>query len=138
VYIQFPYLSQGSLTAAVMDRCVWRQVRDDNPGRYRDWHSTVFDEQGEKGSGWASTDNLLDITRGVDGVDADAVDSCMQTDRADIESSIAADVTKAQELGLRGSPASIFYNRDTGDTGRLVGAQPYARFETEITAVQNA
>jgi len=138
VYIQYPYLSQGSLTAAVMDRCVWRQVRDGDPARYRDWHSTVFEAQGEKGSGWASRDSLLDITRGVDGVDADAVDSCMQNDRGEIESSIATDVDRARQLGMQGSPSFVFYNRDTGSDSRLVGAQPYEQFEAKIAAVRNA
>ncbi len=138
VYIQYPYLSQDSLTAAVMDRCVWRQVRESTPDRYRDWHSAVFDAQGEKGSGWASRDSLLDITRGVDGVDADAVDSCMQNNRGEIESSIATDVDRARQLGLQGSPAFIFYNRDTGSDGRLVGAQPYEQFEAKIADVRNA
>ena len=138
VYIQYPYLGQGSLTAAVMDRCVWRQVRDDAPERYRDWHSTVFDEQGEKGSGWASRDNLLDITRGVDGVDADAVDSCMQNNRREIESAIATDVDRGRQLGIQGSPAFIFYNRDTDSDGRLIGAQPYEQFDAKIADVRNA
>ncbi|RXK48058.1 disulfide bond formation protein DsbA [Halorientalis pallida] len=138
IFIEFPYLGEGSITAAVMDRCIWRQVRSDEPRRYWQWHSTVYGRQGEKGSGWASKSNLLEITREVDGVDADTVDTCMQENRSEIESSIATDVERARRLGLRGSPAFIIYNRNADKAGKLVGAQPAARFDEAITTVENA
>lgn len=138
VFIEFPYLSEGSMTAAVMDRCVWRQVRDENPRRYWEWHSTVYDNQGEKDSGWASESNLLEITRGVDGIDADAVDTCMQENRSDIEPTIDTDVERARQLGLRGSPAFVIYDRDSDEAGKLVGAQPATRFDEAIETVENA
>ncbi|MEE6209257.1 thioredoxin domain-containing protein [Salarchaeum sp. III] len=138
VFIEFPYMGKTSMTAAVMDRCVWRQVREDTPEAYWRWHSTLFDKQGSKNSGWASKANLLEITRGVDGVDASAVDSCMQTHRSEIEASINKDMSRAAQFGIRGTPAFILYNRDVDAAGKLVGAQPYDRFDEAITRVQNA
>jgi protein-disulfide isomerase len=138
VFIEFPYLSEGSTTAAVMDRCVWRQVREEAPGRYWQWHATMFEQQGEKGSGWLARDNLLDITRSVDGIDADAVDACMRTSGAEIRSSIDADVERARQLGIRGSPGFVLYDRTSDRAGKLVGAQPYSQFDEAITKVQNA
>lgn len=139
VFIQFPYLSEGSMTAAVMDRCVWRQVRESNPGHYLRWHSAVYDAQGEKGSGWASTENLLELTRGVEGVDAAAVETCMGEHRSDIEASIETHRKyAAEELGVGGTPAFILYNRENGKAGKVTGAQPYERFDEAITRVKNA
>jgi len=139
VFIQFPYLSEGSMTAAVMDRCVWREVRESTPGRYRRWHGAVFDAQGEKGSGWASKENLLELTRGVEGIDAAAVEAKMDEHRSDIEASIKADRTyAAQELGVGGTPAFVLYNRGNGKAGKVTGAQPYERFDEAITRVKNA
>jgi len=137
VFIQLPYLSDGSLRAAVMDRCVWRQVREDNPARYWQWHSAVFDAQQEAGSGWASRENLLAVTRDVDGVDADAVDTCMQNDREEIESAISDDSGQARQLEFGGTPAFVLYNRETDTANGLVGAQPYERFDEEIASIEN-
>lgn len=137
VFIEYPYLSEASMTAAVMDRCVWRQVRDDRPSRYWPWHSAVFEAQGEKNSGWASRTNLLDITRQVEGVDAAAVDACLWDRGSDIESEIRADVERAAALGIRGSPAFVLYDRSTGAAGKLVGAQPPERFDAAIARVRN-
>ena len=138
VFIEYPYLSEGSTTAAVMDRCVWRQVRDDRPSQYWAWHSTLFDEQGEKNSGWLSRENLMEITRGVDGVDTEAVATCMDDRGSEIESAIDDDVATAQELGIRGSPGFVLFDRETGAAGKLVGAQPYDRFDEAISTVRNA
>jgi protein-disulfide isomerase len=138
VFVQFPYLSESSTTAAVMDRCVWRQVRDATPDRYLDWHAAVFEAQGEKGSGWASRANLLEITAGVDGVDAGAVEACVDDHGADIEAEIDADVRQASQFGIRGTPAFVFHDREADEAGKLVGAQPYDRFAAAISKVKNA
>lgn len=138
VFIEFPYLSDGSMTAAVMDRCVWRQVRDTNPQAYWRWHSTMFDAQGEKNSGWASKENLLDVTSDVDGVDAAAVQSCMDEHRSDVETAITEDIDQATQFGIRGTPAFILYNRSADVAGKVVGAQPYEQFDEAITRVRNA
>jgi protein-disulfide isomerase len=138
VFVEYPYLGAGSMTAAVMDRCVWRTVREDAPRAYWRWHSAVFDEQASENSDWASKANLLDVTRRVDGVDASAVESCVAENRADIEASIQADVEQASGFGVDGTPSFVLYNRSADAAGKLVGAQPYERFEGAIERVQNA
>ncbi|SDF83113.1 Thioredoxin [Halorientalis regularis] len=138
VFIQYPYLSESSMTAAVMDRCVWRQVRGGDAARYLDWHSAVFDAQGEKNSGWASAENLLEITANVEGVDADAVETCLDSHGTEIEAAIETDVQQASQYGIRGSPAFVLYNRESDKAGKIVGAQPYERFDSAISKVKNA
>ena len=138
VFVQYPYLGKSSMTAAVVDRCVWRQVRAERPRAYWRWHATLFDEQGSENSGWASRDNLLDVTRGVEGVDANAVDDCMRERRSEIESSIREDVERASRFDIRGTPAFVLYNREEDVAGKITGAQPFDRFDEAITRVQNA
>ncbi|EFW92371.1 DSBA oxidoreductase [Haladaptatus paucihalophilus DX253] len=138
VFIELPYLGEASMTAAVMDRCVWRQVRGDTPQAYWRWHSTLFDKQGSENSEWASKENLLEITKTVDGVDASAVDTCVRTYRNAIEAPINEDIDQASQFGIRRTPAFILYHRDADTAGKPVGAQPYDRFNEAITRVQNA
>ncbi|MBX0297615.1 thioredoxin domain-containing protein [Halomicroarcula sp. F27] len=138
VFLEYPYIGEASMTAAVMDRCVWRQVRNDSPKAYWRWHSTLFDKQGSENEGWASKANLLDITRDVDGVDASAVESCLNESRSDIETRINEEMNQAVRLGIRGTPVFILYNRDADAAGKLVGAQPYSRFDAAITRAKNA
>jgi protein-disulfide isomerase len=135
---QFPYIGEGSHTAATAAKCVWRQVRDDAPGRYWDWHRSIFENQGKEGSGWATRENLLSITRSVDGVDAEAVGTCLDENADSVERSVNGDRTTGRELGVRGTPAFVLRNRESGTMGRMVGAQPYERFETAVTKIRNA
>jgi hypothetical protein len=115
VFIEFPYLSAGSMTAAAMDRCVWREVRTDSPQAYWRWHSTLFDKQGSKNSGWATRENLLEITADVDGVNASAVESCLNTHRSDIET---------WQGNAQLMPPWLYVDHGQNQNGGLHGARP--------------
>ncbi|WP_256686074.1 DsbA family protein [Halococcus qingdaonensis] len=138
VFIEFPYIGKSSMTAAVMDQCVWRQVKGSNPDAYWRWHSAVFEAQGKENSGWASQANLLDITRDVEGVSTDDVEQCMSQNRNSIEKNIEADSQRARSLGISGTPGFIVYNRQSEEGGKIVGAQPYDQFESAIEQVNNS
>jgi protein-disulfide isomerase len=138
VVMENPYFGEASRIAARMSKCVWRQVKGETPDAYRRWHSSVFDEQGKKNSGWAKKDNLLDITTGVEGVDAEAVETCLDENEKSLQSSIDADVQAASQSGIRGTPAFVFYNPATKKSGKVVGAQPYTLFEKAIKRMKNA
>lgn len=138
VFIEFPYIGKDSMTAAVMNQCVWRQVNESNTDAYWRWHSAVFEAQGKENSGWASKANLLDITQDIDGVSADGVEQCMNENRQAIEQSIENDSQRARSLGISGTPGFILYNRQSEKAGKIVGAQPYDRFESAIQRVKSA
>jgi protein-disulfide isomerase len=138
VFIEFPYLGADSMTAAVMNQCVWRVVNDSNPDAYWRWHSAVFEAQEKENSGWASRANLLALTRDVEGVSADAVERCMTRNRDAIEGNIETDSQRARALGISGTPGFIVYNRESERGGKLVGAQPYDRFESAIRRVKGS
>lgn len=137
VFIEYPYMGSASMTAAVADRCVWRQIREDSPETYWPWHASMFEAQGDTNAGWASKSNILDIAADVDGVDRQAVDECMSTNRDAIESSIQEDLEQAGGFGIRGTPAFVIYHRSTEKAGKMVGAQPYEQFETAFSKLES-
>ncbi|UHQ95142.1 DsbA family protein [Haloterrigena alkaliphila] len=138
VLITLPYFGADSMTAAVASKCVWEQVRDDDSSAYWDWHTAVFDEQGEKNSGWASAENLLEYTRSVDAVDADALESCLEDRRPELEDAVETDADRATENGVSGTPTFVVFNRDSEAAGSLVGAQPIERFDEAIDRIEDA
>lgn len=138
VFIEFPYLGKDSMTAAVMNQCVWRVVKGSNPDAYWRWHSAVFEAQGKENSGWASKSSLLDITRSIDGISANGVEQCMNRNRKSIVKGIEADSQRARALGISGTPGFIIYNRQSEQGGKIVGAQPYDRFKSAIEQVKNS
>ncbi len=138
VILDNPYIGEGSETAARMAKCVWRQVRNENPTAFKRWHSTMFGEQGKENSGWAKKANLLEITRDVQSIDVDSVRSCLDKESKSLNTSIDADVQAAEKNGIRGTPAFIFFDRKSGQAGKIVGAQPYSLFKKAIRKVDNA
>ncbi|WP_336364959.1 DsbA family protein [Halalkalicoccus salilacus] len=138
VFISLPYFGADSMTAAVASKCVWTQVRESESATYWNWHTAVFDEQGEKNSGWASADNLLEITRSVTGIDADRLETCLADRRGEFEAQIEADTERAQSMEVAGTPTFVVFNPDTNVRNRIVGAQPIEQFTKAIKQVENA
>ena len=135
VYLELPNVGSDSRLAALLAKCVWRQVRDTRPDAYHRWHATVYDEQGDPDSVWASRERLLAITESVEGVDADAVDACLEDHREAVAASVDADVEQAQAHGISVTPGFVLRDRESGETRTLTGAQPYERFEAEVGAM---
>ncbi|QFU83144.1 DsbA family protein [Natronorubrum aibiense] len=138
IFIPLAYFGADSMTAAVASKCVWDQVREDEPTAYWNWHTAVFDEQGEKNAGWAAADNLIEYTRSVSGVDAEALESCLEDRRSELESEVETDGERAQSLRVSGTPTFIVFNPAAETAGRLVGAQPNDRFDDAIERIENA
>lgn len=138
VFVSYPYIGPASRTAAIVDRCVWRQVRENDPAAWWDWHTTLFDEQGQPNSGWASRERLFEFAGGVDGVDATAVEDCVAANETEVADAVAADVEQAGEFGVDATPSFVVANRQTERAGRIVGAQPYTRFQDAFERIRDA
>ncbi|ELY50202.1 DsbA family protein [Natronolimnohabitans innermongolicus] len=138
VFVVLPFFGADSMTAAVASKCVWEQVRESDPSTYWDWHAAVFAEQGERNSGWASTDNLLEITASVPDVDADELEACLEDDRPSLEESVDADAEQARSFDIRGTPTFVVFDPETEAAGTLIGAQPPERFSDAIEQIRTA
>ncbi|WP_433631469.1 DsbA family protein [Halomicrococcus sp. NG-SE-24] len=133
VILEYPNIGQASETAARMSKCVWRQVREDDPMAFKRWHATMFDEQKKPNSGWAKTQNLLDITASVNGVDASTVESCLKNDAQAVKASVDEDERAGDSKGVQATPTFIFDDPTSNDLAPMIeGAQPYPRFEAVI------
>lgn len=132
VVLEYPNIGNASRTAARISKCVWRQVREENPTVFKRWHATMFDEQKKPNSGWATKEKLLDITSTVDGVDVGAVKSCLQNKEQYARSTVSADVDAGVNNNVSVTPTFIFYGTESHHSTTIKGAQPYARFEAAI------
>ncbi|MFC7044691.1 DsbA family protein [Halobacteriaceae archaeon GCM10025711] len=138
VTIPVAFFGEDSLTAAAAAKCVWRQTGEDDPDAYWAWHAAVYDEQGDKNSGWASRANLLDITESVEGVSADRVATCLDEDGDELRTAVRDAGDEAQNsFGVRGTPTFVVSHAPSGRWSKLVGAQPFDRFQSEIETVRS-
>lgn len=136
VILEYVTIGDASKTAARMAKCVWRQVQEEDPDAFKRWHASIFDAQKKPNSGWATKQNLLEITEGVKGVDASAVESCLQKNNQSLAKSVAADKQAGKNNGVNVTPTFIFDNSTSnGMPSSIQGAQPYPRFEATIKEV---
>lgn len=136
IFLEYPNIGAASEPAAVMRGCVWRQVKDDDPKAFYRWHRTIYQHQEQPRSGWAATENLLDITRDVEGVDADAVAACMDQRGDAIRDHVDEQVKAAESNGINATPSFIVANRSSGSGRKIAGAQPYPMFAATVKTVQ--
>ncbi|MDY6766479.1 MAG: DsbA family protein [Candidatus Nanohaloarchaea archaeon] len=132
VFKDFAFLGSDSTSGSVASQCVWRQVGDSSPAAWSRWKNAMFDNQDGENSGWGSQDDIIAMTRNVSGVDASQLESCMNSNAQAIQQELSTDKSQGQNAGISGTPGFVVY-ADGSDTGtKIVGAQPYSRFQSVI------
>lgn len=135
VLLGYPLRDEGSWTALGWSRCVWRQVGDDDPAAFWDWHAAVFEEQSSDGHDWASDETFREITAETDGVPLEPVETCRESHEDEVRTSVEADADAARAADIQGTPGFVMYNRETGAETGVAGAQPYENFVDAIEDV---
>lgn len=135
VFTKVPFFGEDSMTAAVASSCVWDKVKNEDASKYWNWHTAVMSQQGERNTGWASAENLLDITEEVPGIEAESLEDCLGTERGERAAAVSSEADKARSLDIRATPGFVLHNPDTGAERRLSGAQPLELFERAIDEV---
>jgi protein-disulfide isomerase len=130
VLLQFPNIGRASASAALLAKGVWHQVKEERPDRFGAWHSHVFENQEKPNSGWAEYSKLLDLTREVDGVDTAAVDEYVRNNQGTLSDVVKAEQRAGKDAGISGTPGFMLYG--SSDSTKLMGAQPYPRFQSAI------
>lgn len=111
-----------ALPAAKAANCAGKQEK------FWEMHDKIFTNQNEW-SGSAEADQVFAKYAKELGLDTDKLEACISEDATATE--IANDLATGSILGASGTP-SFFINGE-----KLVGAQPYAQFETIINAALN-
>lgn len=137
VFLQLPNIGKNSGPASILANCVWDQVADSEPNRFWEWHHAVFEQQGEENSGWADIDKLLTITENA-GFDTDPLRDCIQNRQDSIKEEIQAEIDLADREKIKGTPAFVLVNKQTGTKQKISGTQPYATFKSTIQSVKNS
>jgi protein-disulfide isomerase len=89
---------------------------------------------------WEYAELLFDVSDGSSvvlaelasqiGVDKKKVTDCISSGR--YEAIVKADVANAEDMGIRGTPATVVLNNETGDAMMVEGALPFDRFKNVI------
>jgi protein-disulfide isomerase len=125
VFLDFTFLGNDSVSAALYGRAVWKLY----PNKYFEWRTAMFDaqdEEGDQGFGDAASIDKLNAT--IAGIDAAKVAADVKANVSAYQTAVDADRAEAQKAGVNATPSFII------GTTLIQGAYPYANFKAAIDA----
>lgn len=126
VFMDFTFLGNDSITAALYNRSVWKLY----PDQYFEWRTAMYtaqDQEGDQGFGNVASIDKLDAT--IAGIDAAKIAADVKANTATYQAMVDSDKAEAGKAGVNATPAFVIGKEV------ILGAYPYARFQTAIDAV---
>lgn len=125
VMMDFTFLGNDSVVAALYNRSVWRLY----PSQYLAWRTAMYvaqDQEGDQGFGNAATIDKLNAT--IPGLDAAKIAADVKANTSTYQAMVDADRAEATKAGINATPGFII------GTQSILGAYPYANFQAAIEA----
>ena len=122
VFKDFAFLSEDSQTLGVYARAVWEAY----PDKYYEWHKTIFTNQGEERSGWATKAVITSLTKKVSGIDTAKIDALIAKNSVKYQKMIDDDKSEGGKFGVNATASFIVSDQ------LVVGVPQYAQFKTFI------
>ena len=124
VFKHFVTHGSDSFSAALASQCANVQ------GKFWNFYETLYTNQGEENSGWASVENLKKFAAGIPGINTHEFNSCLDSQK--YKSFIENDTDFAYTSGFQGTPTFIIEKADGSDREMLLGAYPFPSFQAII------
>jgi protein-disulfide isomerase len=128
VFKDFAFLGPDSQAAAIAARAVWETA----PDKFREWHKAMFDKQDDENSGWGKKDDIIALTKSIDGIDVAKVEALMNTQAVPYQTAMQADAAEGNAMGVGGTPSFLVGKK------MIVGAVPYEQLKAAVDAVLGA
>ena len=124
VFKHFVTHGHDSISAAMAAQCA------NDQGKFWTFYETLYNNQGEENSGWASSDNLKKFAAGIPGMDRQEFNSCLDSQK--YKSLVENDTNFAFVSGFQGTPTFIIQKNDGSGQEVLLGAYPFPSFKAII------
>ena len=103
VFKDFAFLGPDSTTAATIGRAVWATF----PKAFYTWHKAMFQKQDQENSGWGSREDILAMTKTIDGIDEAKVEEALNANAATYQARMDSDLQEGNSIGVSGTPTAI-------------------------------
>jgi len=104
IYVDFPIIGPDSITVHAGSYCAAEQ------GLYWEYHDFVYANQVHENNGWANSENLKILASGIDGLDADSFNECLDSKK--YEQCVNDNKKIASDAGARSTPTFIIIPKD--------------------------
>ena len=118
VYKDFPLNGKSSIIASEASYCAQEQ------GKFWQYHDILYDNWGGENTGWITNDVLLGFARDAE-LNLNEFNSCMND--SIFRQKVLNNEEFAKKINIDATPSFMIFNDD--EVYRIVGAQPFERFE---------
>ncbi|MDB5244383.1 MAG: hypothetical protein JWN18_253 [Parcubacteria group bacterium] len=126
VFMDFTFLGQDSIAAALYGRSVWKLY----PNQYFAWRTAMYtaqDAEGDQGFGDTASIDKLNAT--IPGLDAAKIAADVKANTAAYQAMVDSDRAEAGKAGVSATPSFVLGKQV------IAGAYPYATFQAAIDSL---
>ncbi|MBI4065876.1 thioredoxin domain-containing protein, partial [Candidatus Kaiserbacteria bacterium] len=122
VFMDFAFLGNDSITAALYNRAVWKLY----PNEYFAWRTAMYIAQDAENGGFGDAKSIDKLNATITGLDAAKIAADVKANKSVYQAMIDSDKAEAQKVGVNATPSFIV------GTEVIAGAYPFAKFQSVI------
>ena len=127
VYRDFPLNGPQSILASEASYCAQKQ------NKFWEYHDTLYNNWGGENTGWITKNVLLGFANDIK-LDLDSFSQCLEN--SEFKQKVLDNEQFAREIGIDATPSFLIFN--DSELYRIIGAQPFDRFEQALQELGNS
>ena len=127
IYKDFPLNGEQSILASEASYCAQKQ------NKFWEYHDTLYNNWGGENTGWITENVLQRFAKDV-GLNLDEFSQCLEN--SEYRQKVLENEQFAREIGINATPSFLIFN--DSELYRIIGAQPFDRFEQAIQELGNS
>ena len=127
VYKDFPLNGPQSILASEASYCAQKQ------NKFWEYHDTLYNNWGGENTGWITKNVLLGFANDIK-LDLDSFSQCLEN--SEFKQKVLDNEQFAREIGIDATPSFLIFN--DSELYRIIGAQPFERFEQALQELGNS
>ena len=127
IYKDFPLNGEQSILASEASYCAQKQ------NKFWEYHDTLYNNWGGENTGWITENVLQRFARDV-GLNLDEFSQCLEN--SEYRQKVLENEQFAREIGINATPSFLIFN--DSELYRIIGAQPFDKFEQAIQELGNS
>ena len=127
VYRDFPLNGKQSILASEASYCAQKQ------NKFWEYHDTLYNNWGGENTGWITENVLLGFARDVE-LNLDDFSQCLEN--SEFRQKVLDNEQFGRDIGITATPSFLIFDDD--EVYRIIGAQPFEKFEQAFQKLGNS
>ena len=127
VYRDFPLNGKQSILASEASYCAQKQ------NKFWEYHDTLYNNWGGENTGWITENSLLGFARDIE-LNLDDFSQCLEN--SEFRQKVLDNEQFGRDIGITATPSFLIFDDD--EVYRIIGAQPFEKFEQAFQKLGNS